>query len=981
MAENVDIRIRNAVEGVESVRKAAQRIRELGGDATKTQTQADGLEKELSQLGNQQALINQFTQVKRELGQTDTQLVSARQRAAELGKQYNATERPTAKLTREFQRARKEVRELDQRHVKQRQTLQQLRGSMDQAGISTTDLAGAQERVTRETRDAKTRMDALRGSTDKAETEMRQSSQAAEQMRRDFERIGVKPFQDVEKEVGDVRQALNRMRQSGQLSGRELQRATQGANQRIKELRGTSDRTAGSVGRLRGAVVGLAGGLLGGVGLVAGIRAAASVSATFEQSMSKVQVITRATGEELQRLEDLAREMGATTSFSATQAADGIQFLGRAGFDTSQIISALPATLSLAAAEGLELGNAADITSNILSGFNMEAERTGEVADILVRASQSANTNVQQLGSAMATAAPIASSLGFDVGETAAAIGVLSNAGIQGQRAGTGLRSVLASLSDVTPKAEKALDDLGLTAEQVNPQTNSLAEVINRLRDGGLDASAAFQIFGREAAPAVLALVEQSDSLADLNSKLRESGGAAEEAAEKMRDNLLGDVAELGSVASEAAIALGDQGLNGKLRELVQTLTGQVRDNTEDVARRIAAAFDLITGAGKVMAGGLRTIFNGVQITIGNALAVLVTRAAETADALSSITFGGLSENFRNTAANLRQTSRDIRNGITEDMEDVFAAGQLAREGALQAANGLAELGRGAESAGDQATETAAEIRTLDEELDALTDKAGTATPTIRTLDESLDALASKANVAASSQREAGSAAQEQGIEVRTLNEELDALVSKAPDVSSSLDDVSKSHRDAANAAREQAAAQGSAEGRTARNAMSTVAGRSGPDDGPILGPQIQGFNAAPALTGRQQRLLSSDERGLVEALHAEQLRLLRENPRDFGVTSGAAGAIRYSQAQNRIFEESRARADALIAGERGAEERLRRDLGIDSRSPETTGARRQVDVNLNLGGESIPVQTDEANADRLMDLLANARALTADGA
>lgn len=581
MAENVDIRIRNAVEGVESVRQAAQRIRELGGNATKTQTEADSLEKELSQLGNQQALITQFGRVKRELGETGTQLAEARERAKDLGKEYNATERPTAKLTREFERARKEVRELDQRQLKQRRTLQQLRGSMQQAGVSTNNLSAAQQKVTAQTQKAQQRMEGLRSTTDKTETELRQSGKAADALRRDFERIGVKPFQDVEKEVRDTEKALDRLRRSGKLSGTELQRATQGANQRIAELRGTTERTAGTMGRLRGAVTGLATGLLGGAGLVAGIRAAVSASANFEKAMSQVQVITRATGEDLQQLEGLAREMGATTQFSATQAANGMQFLARAGFDTKEIISALPATLNLATAEGLELGNAADITSNILSGFNLEAERTGEVADILVRASQSANTNVQQLGEAMATAAPIASSLGFSVGDTAAAIGVLSNAGIQGQRAGTGLRSVLASLSDVTPKAGAALDSLGLTAAQVNPQTNSLAQIIERLRDAGLQSSEAFQIFGREAAPAILALTGQTDALEDLNNKIRESGGAAEDAAEKMRDNLLGDFNALKSAASELAISIGESGLTGALRGLLRAVTGAIRAFTE----------------------------------------------------------------------------------------------------------------------------------------------------------------------------------------------------------------------------------------------------------------------------------------------------------------------------------------------------------------------------------------------------------------
>src|SRR5699024_4902744 len=242
--------------------------------------------------------------------------------------------------------------------------------------------------------------------------------------------------------------------------------------------------------------------------------------------------------EELEQLEDMAKDLGETTRFSATEASEGMSFLAMAGFETNEILDSMPGLLNLAAAGQLDLGRAADITTNVMSGFNLEAEETGRVSDILAESAASANTSVEQMGGAMSYVAPVAEGAGLSIEETAAAMGTLSDAGIQGERAGTALRSMIASLQNPTGQTANALKDLGLSAEDVNPSMNSLSEILGTLEDAGMDSSQAMQLVGQEAGPGLIALLsEGSDGLKEFTNDLENSEGAATSMADKMSYN------------------------------------------------------------------------------------------------------------------------------------------------------------------------------------------------------------------------------------------------------------------------------------------------------------------------------------------------------------------------------------------------------------------------------------------------------------
>ncbi|KKL57491.1 hypothetical protein LCGC14_2234860, partial [marine sediment metagenome] len=227
----------------------------------------------------------------------------------------------------------------------------------------------------------------------------------------------------------------------------------------------------------------------------------------FEAGMNQVKAVTGATGKDFDALRETAKELGATTKFSATEAAQGMAFLGQAGFDASEIVGAMPGLLSLAAAGNLELGLAADIASNVLSGFGENADQAGRAADILAKTAASSNTSVEQLGQALSVVAPVAKGVGLSMEETAALIGKLGDAGIQSEKAGVALRGMISSLLKPSNDAQKALAKLGVEIRNQDGSIRPLIDVVGDLGAAHASATDFVDIFGRrqQAAAAVLA--------------------------------------------------------------------------------------------------------------------------------------------------------------------------------------------------------------------------------------------------------------------------------------------------------------------------------------------------------------------------------------------------------------------------------------------------------------------------------------------
>lgn len=301
---------------------------------------------------------------------------------------------------------------------------------------------------------------------------------------------------------------------------------------------------------------------IGGLGL--------KTAADFEAAMNQVKAVSGATGEQFGRLEELARDLGATTKFSATEAADGMGFLAMAGFEVDEIMTALPSTLDLAAAGNMELAESADIVSNVMQGFGLEASKTGETVDILTKAFTSSNTSLGQLGEAMAYAAPIANTYGQSIEEATAAVGILSDAGVQASRAGTSLRQFFIQI-------QKKAGDLGISIRDDNDELKSMTEILEALESTGMDATEMIGLLGARAGSGTAILLQRgSEGLKEFTGELENAGGTAKRVADTQMEGLKGAMTELRSAMSEVAISFSSV-FQGSIEKLVDSITGLMR--------------------------------------------------------------------------------------------------------------------------------------------------------------------------------------------------------------------------------------------------------------------------------------------------------------------------------------------------------------------------------------------------------------------
>lgn len=337
------------------------------------------------------------------------------------------------------------------------------------------------------------------------------------------------------------------------------------------------------------------------------LRDITSTVADFGQEMSTLRAVTGANIEQMADFEDQARALGASTRFSATEAAEGMTFLARAGFEANEVLAAIPDTLNLAIAGALDLGEAADIASNVLSQFNMAAEETGRVGDVLVNTANSANTNVQQLAEALKLAGPVAGALGISLEETAASIGVLGDSGIQASLAGTNLRGVLAALLGPTTAAEQAIKGMGLSVEELDPSTTNLISIFKKFEQANLSAADAVEIFGRRNAAAALIFAGNTEKLEELTQSNKDAADTAKEAAQIMQNNLAGSFKSLRSTIEEAWLTVGDQGFTGGLKSMVDTARDAVR-----IILEMEAGAEGFGVAAKALAAAIRGVAAGL---------------------------------------------------------------------------------------------------------------------------------------------------------------------------------------------------------------------------------------------------------------------------------------------------------------------------------------------------------------------------------
>ncbi|HEK1084157.1 TPA: phage tail tape measure protein, partial [Proteus mirabilis] len=302
----------------------------------------------------------------------------------------------------------------------------------------------------------------------------------------------------------------------------------------------------------------------------------------FNVGMSKVQALTRLdkNSDEFKMLREQARELGATTAFTANQVAQGQAFYAMAGFKPEQIKNAMPGTLAMSLAGDIDLGTTADIGSNILTGFKLDSDQMGRVSDVLVGAFTRSNTSLTMLGDTMKYVAPVASGLGVDLETAAAATGKLGDAGIQGSMAGTSLRAILGRLAEPPKMAAKALEELGIKTRDAKGNLRDFPELLAELdkktaKMGNAQRAGFFKhIAGEEAFSALSVLAEQAGKgeLQTLVADLKQAKGEAQKVAGTMTDNLSGDMKNLQSAWEDLGIQIFD-GIDSQLRQISQSIT------------------------------------------------------------------------------------------------------------------------------------------------------------------------------------------------------------------------------------------------------------------------------------------------------------------------------------------------------------------------------------------------------------------------
>ena len=354
---------------------------------------------------------------------------------------------------------------------------------------------------------------------------------------------------------------------------------------------------------------------------------AIKMGSDFEAQMSRVSAIAGAYGDDLVRLTEQAKQLGADTAFSASEAAAGMENLASAGFSVEEIMGAMPGLLDLAAVSGGNVAAAAEVAAAALNGFGIEASDAAHVADVFARAAADTNAEALDMGEAMKYVAPVAHAMGLSLEETAAAIGIMSDAGIKGGQAGTALRAALSRLAKPTKVMRETMEELGLSFYDAAGEMLPLEGQIKVLQDGlaGLTQeernNALVTLYGQEALSGMLALIEAGpEKLAALAKSLEESDGAAQQMAKTIRDNLKGDIEALGGSLETLAIQFYES-VRGPLRDVVQS-AGESIDQLSEAFQR-GGLEALVSQVGNVLADWANIVISAAPEIVKAAISLL----------------------------------------------------------------------------------------------------------------------------------------------------------------------------------------------------------------------------------------------------------------------------------------------------------------------------------------------------------------------
>jgi TP901 family phage tail tape measure protein len=358
-------------------------------------------------------------------------------------------------------------------------------------------------------------------------------------------------------------------------------------------------------------------------------------SIDFEAQLDRVGAVAGATPAEIKKLEQAALDLGASTSKSATEVAQGMEIMAAMGYNTNQILAAMPGIISAAEASGEDMALVADTVSSALNAFGLSADKASKVADVLAQAANDSAAGIQDMQYTFKYAAPIAKSLGISLEELAAATEIMANNGIRGEQAGTTLRAALIRLSDPPKEAANTLEALGVKITDANGKMLPFSNIIGQLAEktkkmsNAQKLAALSTIFGTEAASGMLTVVEAGPKkLNELTKSLENSGGASQKAAKQMKDNLKGSLEELQGAFETAQITIGNalapaiQKVAGYIQKLVDWFNNLSPSTQKTIATigavsAVLAALGAAIGAVLAIIGGAVNGFGALALAFG----------------------------------------------------------------------------------------------------------------------------------------------------------------------------------------------------------------------------------------------------------------------------------------------------------------------------------------------------------------------------
>ena len=374
--------------------------------------------------------------------------------------------------------------------------------------------------------------------------------------------------------------------------------------------------------------------------LTEGLKSAAAycynVGSSFEAGMSQVGAVSGAAASELEALKDRARELGAQTKFTATEASQAMNYMAMAGWDAQQMLDGIGGVMSLAAASGGDLALTSDIVTDAITAFGLKAEDIGHFSDVLAAASANANTNVAMMGETFKYCAPAAGTLGFSIEDVSEAIGLMANSGIKSTMAGTALRTLFTKLSEDVTVTGKSIGEITVHTSNADGSMRSLKDIVNDLRgafsrlDPAERSAQAQALAGTYAYSGFLALMNAgAEDVDKLRGAIESCGGASEQMAQTMQDNVAGAVTIMNSALEGLGIAVYDHFGDGlthfveEVTDVFSSLTqsiedGELNETFDKLGQNLgAAADDFAEWAARFLPSAVSLVANLVSLLAG----------------------------------------------------------------------------------------------------------------------------------------------------------------------------------------------------------------------------------------------------------------------------------------------------------------------------------------------------------------------------